>query len=224
MPYQPRGSFSGPTGQFPLGPIGFPPGPSRGLRYDPQVSGGRVLLPKTAPSTPSEVALPYPQSPMTEAPTTRKRGRPPKEEVSRRRAEAELRGEPYPPPRSKRRARTSGTQEAPSPLAMTPSVAPAPTAPITTPTGPPPAETGSESSGSKRRRMRPPEIETAGPRPESASYGSPPQTSFTRAMPSASTTSGRDDSDVRMEGVEESTAPSRSQSYHDVVGIPRSTG
>ncbi|KAF2097392.1 hypothetical protein NA57DRAFT_77649 [Rhizodiscina lignyota] len=223
MPYQPRASLSGgPTTQYPVPTVGYGV-PARGRSmYDPQAIGGRVLLPKTTPSTPSEPGPAFPQSPVTEAPATRKRGRPPKEEVSRRRAEAELRGEPYPPPRSKRRNnRPSGTQEAPSPLTMTPLTAAPPPALIATPTGAHPTETGSESSGSKRRRTRPADIAVEPAVPHST-YESPPQTSFTQ-QPSASTTSGREDTDVRMEGAEEGAAPTRSQSYHNIVGITRSS-
>lgn len=195
-------------------------------------SGGRPLLPKTNPSTPSE-SVPYPQSPL-EQPSTRKRGRPPKEEVNRRKAEAEARGEVYPAPRSKRAKRPSQAQElSQQQMALTPhrSPVPGPSQPtLSTPTGAgaAPTETGSESSGSKRRRLqRPADIETTGVRSQrnvaTSSYESPPQTSITPGQPSASTTSGAQDMDTRMEIVEETVPTSRAQSFRDIVGIKRST-
>ncbi|MBE7180961.1 MAG: hypothetical protein INR71_07090 [Terriglobus roseus] len=212
--------------QYPVAPTPFGGAPTRGVaRFDPQTTGGRVLLPKTAPSTPSEAGPAYPQSPLAEQQPARKRGRPPKEEVSRRKAEAEARGEVYPLPRTKRPKRPPQAQEAPSPFSMTPLGASIPAPSLSTPTAAGPAETGSESSGSKRRRLqRPADIEIAGTRPPrdpaTASYESPPQTGLTPAQPSASTASGTHDTDLRMEGMEEAAPSARAaQSYREIVGI-----
>lgn len=228
-PYQPRGgSFSaaGPS-QFPHPPVSYR-GPMSARTYDPQTSGGRVLLPKTAPTTPSEAGPAYPGSPISEQPPSRKRGRPPKEEVDRRKAEARLRGEEYPPPRTKRTKRASvpvSSTELQALMTPQPGVSTAPT--FSTPQGVAPPETGSDSSGSKRRRANAPrhiDVVTTRSQGPSSSYESPPATSLTQGQASASTTSGVGEVETRVEGSEENLPPptSRGQSYREIVGIRRS--
>ncbi|KAF2118924.1 hypothetical protein BDV96DRAFT_367314 [Lophiotrema nucula] len=232
---------------LPAPPMHYP-GPDipkkRPLQPDSSTSTGRLLQPRPPHSYPGEFMSgpAYAISPVGEPANKKKRGRPTKAEAQERAAAAAARGEVYPPPRKARTSMT-GTDASPGDARSTGETPPAPAlAPSMVAMTPQPQhaqpDLGSGSSSGKRKRAAKPtplELEKPQREPESplafgsagGQYGhggSQAYSSFTpisAPLPSATETRDRQrDSDVRMEGVEESqprtTTP---HSFKDTVGI-----